>query len=125
MTVLANVRHEKFAQFVAEGKSASQAYREAGYKPHQPSASRLLSNAIVAARVAELTARTVEQHDVTMGELVSSYREDRLDAREAKQYAAAVSATTNLAKLCGFMVERQEIRGQIDVRSLLLSVSDD
>ena len=125
MTVLANAKHERFAQLVAEGKSASQAYEDAGYKPHRQAASRLLTKVDVATRLSELTARTIEQHDVTIGELIDNYREDRRDARAAKQFGAAVSATTNLAKLCGFMVERQEIRGQIDVRALLLSVSDE
>jgi hypothetical protein len=31
MAVLANMRHEKFAQALAEGKSATEAYEVAGY----------------------------------------------------------------------------------------------
>lgn len=32
MTVLPNARHESFAQALAKGKSAAEAYMEAGYK---------------------------------------------------------------------------------------------
>lgn len=60
MPVLNNPKHERFAQGLAAGKSATEAYGAAGYKPHQPSASRLLSNVIVQSRVAELQARSAD-----------------------------------------------------------------
>jgi phage terminase small subunit len=37
MPVLKNARHEKFAQALAKGKSATDAYNEAGFKPHRHS----------------------------------------------------------------------------------------
>ena len=54
MAILPNARHERFAQELAKGCSATEAYELAGYKPSQPSAARLLSNVIVSARVDEL-----------------------------------------------------------------------
>ncbi|WP_455872862.1 hypothetical protein [Rhizobium yanglingense] len=41
MPVLKNARHEKFAQALAKGKTATEAYAEAGFKPHDGNAARL------------------------------------------------------------------------------------
>ena len=60
MGVLKNIKHEKFAQGIATGLSARQAYVQAGYKEHDANANRLRSNEKVSARIAELTAPAVE-----------------------------------------------------------------
>ena len=49
-----NTRHELFAQALAKGESASQAYVLAGYRRNDGNAIRLKGNERVAARVAEL-----------------------------------------------------------------------
>lgn len=54
MPVLANARHEAFAQGLAKGLSASEAYIKAGYRDSRSSASRLSTNANIVARVTEL-----------------------------------------------------------------------
>ena len=58
MPVLPNARHEAFARAIVEGKSGREAYKAAGYKAKDraadANASRLLTVANVAARVAEL-----------------------------------------------------------------------
>ena len=56
MAVLDNSKHEHFALLVAKGVSASKAYVSVGYsvKGSAPSASRLLTNAKVCARIREL-----------------------------------------------------------------------
>jgi len=56
MPVLSDSRHEQFAQYVASGLPASQAYVKAGYSENgaRQSASRLLQNAAVQARVTEI-----------------------------------------------------------------------
>ena len=59
--VLANARHEKFAQGLAKGMSATEAYRKAGYKPSDQHASRLARNGKVRARVAELQGSTAKE----------------------------------------------------------------
>jgi hypothetical protein len=58
MPVLANARHEQFAQRVASGSSLLEAYTSTGYSEAgaQSSASRLARNAKVRARIAELKA---------------------------------------------------------------------
>lgn len=56
MPVLANSKHEHFAQGVAKGLSATRAYTSAGYssKGATASSTRLLANASVRARIVEL-----------------------------------------------------------------------
>ena len=61
MPVLANPRHEIFAQQIAKGISQRDAYRGAGYEPKSDAvadaaASRLLSDVKISARVAEIQA---------------------------------------------------------------------
>ena len=56
MPVLANSKHEQFAQAVAKGVSATKAYTSAGYSANgaKQSAARMLTNADVCARIREL-----------------------------------------------------------------------
>jgi phage terminase small subunit len=54
MAALKNDRHERFAQGLAKGLSADEAYREAGYKPNRGNATRLKANENVAARIEEI-----------------------------------------------------------------------
>ena len=60
MTALRNSKHEAFARAIVEGKAGAEAYGLAGYKANKASAetnaSRLLRNAQVSARIAELKA---------------------------------------------------------------------
>jgi phage terminase small subunit len=44
MGTLANQRHERFAQALAEGKSATKAYTIAGYRQDRHHAARLATN---------------------------------------------------------------------------------
>jgi phage terminase small subunit len=62
MPILAHTKHEQFAQSVAKGISATGAYISAGYSKSgaAASASRLLTNANVAARIKELKTATAE-----------------------------------------------------------------
>lgn len=59
--MLRNIRHERFAQGIAKGLPAADAYTQAGYKATGASArvnaSRLLTNPNVASRLAELAAK--------------------------------------------------------------------
>lgn len=61
MPKLRNQRHERFAQGITEGKSAKQAYIDAGYKARgnaaEVSASQLLRKTKVKARVEELNSK--------------------------------------------------------------------
>lgn len=74
MAVLSNSKHEAFAQSIAKGLSASDAYVAAGYKTSRSAASRLSTNVNVEARVAELAAKSAERAEIdiarTLKELV-------------------------------------------------------
>ena len=61
MPVLKNARHELFAQNLAKGMSATEAYAKAGYKPNGPNAGRLTKNDEVRKRVAGLQGSTAKQ----------------------------------------------------------------
>ncbi|MGQ3299653.1 hypothetical protein [Reyranella sp.] len=61
MPALKNARHEAFAQALAAGKPASEAYVSAGYRDSRSCASRLSTKANIGQRVAEIVARVSEK----------------------------------------------------------------
>jgi len=65
MAVLANSRHERFAQLLAEGKTADEAYQEAGFSANRGNATRLKANESVQVRVAELLGSAAERTEIT------------------------------------------------------------
>ncbi|SCB30388.1 terminase small subunit [Rhizobium lusitanum] len=74
MPVLKNARHEKFAQGLAGGKTADEAYELAGFKPNRGNASRLKSNENILKRIEEIkaavTERAIEKLAVTKERIV-------------------------------------------------------
>jgi phage terminase small subunit len=60
MPILENARHERFAQELAAGKTATEAYVLAGYKPNDGNAATLKGNQRITERVAELQGRAAE-----------------------------------------------------------------
>lgn len=111
---------------------ASRAYEEAGYDARnnaaEANASRLLRNAKVAARLAELQRQAAERAIVTIESIARQLDEDRQLARELGQAGAAVSATMSKAKIYGLVTDRHEIdqtrkplREPSEVRSMTLS----
>src|SRR5262245_420818 len=61
---LANLRHERFAQALARGKTATEAYVLAGYKANDGNASRMKGNERISARVHEIVGRAAERAEV-------------------------------------------------------------
>ena len=57
MAALKNIKRELFAQCIAKGVSASQAYEKSGYKPSRANAATLAHSQDVLKRVAELLER--------------------------------------------------------------------
>lgn len=70
MPVLKNARHELFAQELAKGLSASEAYIKAGYAESRTNASRLSSNERITARVAEIQHRGAERAAISVEKIV-------------------------------------------------------
>lgn len=60
MPALKNIRWERFCQGLLEGKTADQAYEDAGYKPNRGNAATLKANQIIQARLEELKAEAAK-----------------------------------------------------------------
>ena len=105
MPILSNPRHEEFAQGLAQGKPASTAYEEAGYRANDGNCIRLKGNERVLARVAELQGQGAERAVVTLQSLIDEAGDIQTRATAKGQYSAAVAALTAKAKLSGHWVD--------------------
>ena len=115
MSVLGNARHEKFAQEIVKGASQRDAYRTAGYPTKSDaaadaSASRLLSNAKVAARVQELQEltqeRTIEKAAVSKAWVIDKLVENVERAMTAEPVRDAQGNATGEYKYNGSVANR-------------------
>jgi phage terminase small subunit len=70
MKPLDNQRHERFAQALARGLSATDAYAEAGYQPDRGNAARLTANDSIRQRVAEITAAAAAHAELTKADVL-------------------------------------------------------
>lgn len=70
MPALSNPRHERFAQEIAQGASATVAYVKAGYSHNEGNAGRLNRNEHVRARVQEILREGAERAGVTVQRVV-------------------------------------------------------
>lgn len=94
MPVLSNPRHERFAQELAKGKSASAAYVEAGYEGDRKNAARLATNDDVCDRVEELLLAGAKRAEVTVERVMREYaRVGFADIRRVVRWDALSSAT--------------------------------
>lgn len=116
-------KQEAFAAAFIETSNASEAYRTAydvgeDTKPESiwVNASKLLSDAKVAQRVAELQQEHRERHSVTVDSLTQELEEARLVATAEGQGAAMTSATMGKAKLHGLLVDKNEIKADLNVQ---------
>jgi hypothetical protein len=110
MAPLRNTKHEKFAQCLAEGKFADEAYSAAGYKPDRAHASRLAANGHIKGRVAELQNVAAAETQITIESLIKEAAHIQELATKAGQHSAAIAALIAKAKLVGRWVERAEQR---------------
>ena len=101
MVALLNHRHELFAKGLVEGKTADQAFVDAGYKRNRCNASRLRTNENIIKRIAELQGHHQQRHDVTVDTLTKEYEGAREMALDNEQPSAAISATSGKARLHG------------------------
>ena len=100
MAALKNARHERFAQELAKGKSASEAYRVAGYKPDDGNAIRLTGNDKVKARLAELSERIAEKAEWTAADRLASLKTIH-DAQAKADPRVAIAAIAEANKMQG------------------------
>lgn len=110
MPTLRNNRRENFCLGVAKGLTATQAYREAGYRGQghvgESGASELMRKPEVIARITELRQRQVRRLDVTVDSLVADLDEMLRLATECENPSAGVSAIMGKAKLLGLIADR-------------------
>lgn len=144
MARLTNQRHELFAQGIAQGKPASRAYIEAGYKARgnaaETNAARLLRKAQVQERLAEIAAQ-IESHAIADAEEVQKFltavmrgevTEELLDRdsriRTLKSLARdRIKAAELLGRAQGvFVLSSQDASGELDaIAQALARVPDD
>jgi phage terminase small subunit len=112
MPPLENARHEKFAQGLAQGMSATEAYRQAGYDAKgnaaEVAASRLIRNTKVASRVEELKTRAAASVQISKEWVLEQLVDNLKLAKEQGQLAPANRAAELLGKELGMFVDRSE-----------------
>ena len=109
MPILQNQRHEKFAQELATGKSATEAYCLAGFKPSRQNAARLKTNDDINARVFELQQAAAKSCEISL-ESVCRELDQAIEVARAKgQAAPLVNAASLRARLGGLLVEKVEL----------------
>lgn len=140
MSVLRNTRWERFAQELAAGKSATEAYELAGFKPDRGNAAHLQQRNVISQRVSELlfdrqqmavkaTEKAVEKLALTrewvLGRLVEN-AERAMQARAVTgpdgeptgeyRYEGNVAnrALELLGKELGMFIDRKEVGGPGD-----------
>lgn len=127
MPVLANVKHERFAQEIAKGASSREAYGLAGFSTSSDAAtdagaSRLLSTAKVKDRVAEILGRAATRAEISVAGLTE--RLMRLaDKGEALCDASGIQASRasimDAAKLNGMVTDKAKLDIEGDIRTEL------
>lgn len=111
MAVLKNPKHELFAQELAKGKSASEAYVLAGYKSHDGNASTLRGNQKVEARLAELLSKAATRTEITVATITDrllKIAEKGEKDDSAPMLAVARASLMDAAKLNGLVVDKSE-----------------
>lgn len=114
MDVLNNPRWERFAQELAKGKTADQAYVIAGYTQDRGHATRLAANGSIQARMSELLSKAAEVTLITVESLTHEYKRNLADARIAGQHGVVVRALDSLAKLHGLWTRQHEHKSQFE-----------
>lgn len=115
MPILTNQRHERFAQELAKGESASKAYELAGYNPDRGAASRLSANVSVQARVQEILGRAAARAEVTVASITDrllKIAEKGESSREPALLSVSRASLMDVAKLNGLIVEKRELAGR-------------
>lgn len=93
MGVLKNAKHEAFAQALAKGQNACDAYVTAGYKESRSAASRLSTNVNIEARVAEIVERGADRAEIDVARVLKELvRLGTSDIRDAFTESGALKS---------------------------------
>lgn len=119
MSALTNPKHERFAQEVAAGRTASDAYRTSFGKDNRRYASELGQRPDISGRIQDILShrandarqaaeKAAERLAVSVESLIAEAEEVRLAAMAAGQFAPAISAIKEKGILAGVRVEKRE-----------------
>lgn len=113
MPVLENVRHERFAQELAKGKTQEQAYIDAGYAATgaRANAARLIADDNIAERVAELQAVQADKSTWDAARIINNlarYAEKGEKLGEVAGLSVARASMMDISKLLGIVVDKTE-----------------
>jgi hypothetical protein len=106
MAILENQRHELFAQELAKGETAHQAYINAGFRASR--AARLKANESVAARVTEIASAAAASAEITLASVLRDLDQAIEIARTKGQPNALVNAAALRAKLGGLLIDKTQ-----------------
>jgi phage terminase small subunit len=127
MPLLENAKHERFAQALAAGKNAVDAYELAGYCRNRGHASTLRKNPKLLKRVDEILGTrgqiqgrgalaAMERARLSNTAIMDMLLADRELARQNGQSSAAIRATELLGKELGMFVDRSHNRHLVEQR---------
>lgn len=100
MPVLKNARHEAFAQALAKGMTATDAYSAAGYKGDRTAASRLSTKVNISCRVDQIKNRVAEKAEWTAADRLLALK-GIFDREAEKDARVAISAIAEANKMQG------------------------
>jgi hypothetical protein len=120
MPALKDPKHEAVAQGLFHGKTADQAYQDAGYKAHRGNASRLSSNESIQRRVAELVEKAAERAlkavSFEAADMFRDLLEDIRLAHEANDHKTALDGRKFLLRCFGYedspTLTHEHVKGQ-------------
>ena len=127
MPALEKPHHERFAQAVALGMSAAQAYRQHVAKDKNadpvsvdPAACRLVNDSKVAARIEELRGKVAEKAEskfaLTRDKWLEKLGQIARDAHDSGDFSAATGALAHIGKASAYYAaEKVEATGQLQI----------
>lgn len=101
MAALPNARHERFAQGLAAGKSADEAYQGAGFKPNRGNAATLKAKQSIQARVKELTERAADGLVLTKQWVLEQLADNAAKAKKVGDFGPSNKAIELIGKELG------------------------
>ncbi len=120
MPALTNAKHERFAQELAKGRTATEAYVSAGYKPDDGNATRLTGNDRVKARLAEILEHAAVRAEITVASIT-----DRLlkiaakgegdEVLDPSLLSVARACLMDAAKLNGLAPDKLQVAAAVGV----------
>ena len=120
MPALENARHERFVQGLMKGKTQELAYIDAGFSENgaDVSASRLLGNAKVSDRLAELQERAANKAVIDKTLIVEKLMvlaQKGEELSEAPGLSVARASLMDVAKLLGLVIDKQDSNIKMEV----------